>query len=122
GTGGGMGVGPLIAMKAGANGEVKLETKDHIAWMSPRGGPPMASPLLYRGCLYVLEQRGGILTCNDAKTGKVHYKERIPGATGFTSSPWASDGKIFCTDGEGATFVLEAGEKFKLVGKNPLGE
>lgn len=126
GTGGGMGVGPLIAMKAGATGELTLDSAttegSPIAWISARGGPPMASPLLYQGCLYVLDQRGGILTCYDAKTGKVHYKERIPGATGFTASPWAADGKIYCLDGDGATFVLEAGDKFKLISKNPLGE
>lgn len=126
GTGGGMGVGPLVAVKAGAAGEVALDSAEKegspIAWVAPRGGPPMASPLLYEGHLYVLDQRGGILTCYEAATGKVAYKERIPGATGFTASPWAADGKVYCTDGEGVTFVLKSGKDFDLLGKNALGE
>lgn len=126
GTGGGMGVGPLVAIRAGAAGEFSLDSRQSadgpIAWVADRGGPPMASPLLYEGHLYILDQRGGILTCYDARTGKVAYKERLAGATGFTASPWAADGKVYCTDGDGTTFVLTAGPKFELISKNPLGE
>jgi outer membrane protein assembly factor BamB len=126
GTGGGMGVGPLVAVKAGASGEFSLDSAKAgdgpIAWVSPRGGPPMASPLLYQGRLYVLDQRGGIVTCYDAKTGEVAYRERIPGASGFTASPWAADGKVYCLDGDGVAFVLQAGPEFKLLGRNPLDE
>lgn len=126
GTGGGMGVGPLVAVKAGASGEFSLDSakagESPIAWVSPRGGPPMASPLLYQGFLYVLDQRGGILTCYNAETGSVAYRERIPGATGFTASPWAADGKVYCLDGEGVAFVLQAGPDFKLLARNSLDE
>ena len=82
----------------------------------------MASPLLYDGQLYVLDQRGGKCTTYDAKTGKQIYQERVPGAKGFTSSPWAYDGKVFLLDDEGQTFVIEAGKEFKVLGKNPLNE
>ena len=37
-------------------------------------------------CLYTLEQQGGIVRCCDAKTGKEHYRQRLPGADGFTAS------------------------------------
>ncbi|MFO0896281.1 MAG: PQQ-binding-like beta-propeller repeat protein [Pirellulales bacterium] len=125
GTGGGMGTGPLVALKAGASGTLELEgdddqSKQFIAWSAPRGGPPMASPLLYQGFLYVLDQRGGLLTCYDAATGKEAYRQRVPDAQGFTSSPWAADGKIYCLDGNGQTFVVAAGPEFKLLAHNPL--
>lgn len=120
GVGGGRGVGPLFAIKAGANGS--LEKKgSQIAWTAEKGGPPMSSPLLLDGLLYVLEQRG-LLTCYEAKTGKVTYNERIPGARNFTSSPWAYDGKIFCLDDSGTTFVVSAGPQFKVLGQNKLEE
>lgn len=126
GTGGGMGVGPLIAMKAGAQGTIEFtptpSADSPIVWVSPRGGPPMASPLLYRGQLYVLDQRGGIITCYEAKTGKQIYKERIPGAVGFTASPWAADGVVYCLDGEGVAYALKAGAKFDVISKSPLKE
>lgn len=127
GVGGGMrGSGPLLAVKAGATGDISLaegETSSAgVAWVAERGGPPMASPLLYNGLLYVLDQRGGLVRCYDAKTGQEHYRERLPEGGGFTSSPWASDGKVFCLDDKGQTFVLEAGPTLKVLGVNKLDE
>lgn len=127
GSGGGMGGnGPLSAVKAGASGDVtpkgSEDTSDGVAWTVDRAGPPMASPLLYRGNLYVLDQRGGVLNCYDAQTGKQHYKKRIDGAKGFTSSPWAADGKVFCLDESGQTFVIEAGSELKVLGTNKLDD
>jgi len=127
GTGGGMrGSGPLLAVKAGATGDISLgegeTTNAGVAWSVDRGGPPMASPLLYQGLLYVLDQRGGLIRCYDAKTGQEHYQQRLPDGGGFTSSPWASDGKVFCLDDKGQTFVLEAGPELKVLGVNKLDE
>jgi outer membrane protein assembly factor BamB len=127
GSGGGMGGnGPLSAVKAGAKGDITPsgddDTSEGVAWTVDRAGPPMASPLLYRGNLYVLDQRGGLLSCYDAKTGKQHYKQRITGAKGFTSSPWAGDGKVFCLDESGQTFVIEAGNELKLLATNKLDD
>ncbi len=128
GAGGGAGSsGPLFAVKAGANGDISLKSgatsNDGIAWSAAHSGPAMASPLVYEGRLYILEQRGGGLSCYEAKTGKTIYsKERIPGARGFTSSPWACDGKIFCLDDGGQTHIIEAGDEFKVLGKNSLNE
>jgi outer membrane protein assembly factor BamB len=127
GTGGGMaGSGPLVAVRAGAAGKFALaagkEQPEQIAWKLPKGGPPMASPLVYQGYLYILEERGGLLSCYDATDGKRAYQQRVQGAKGFTSSPWANDGKIFCLDAGGETFVLKAGPDFELLGENKLDE
>src|SRR5205807_4298791 len=88
---------PLWAVKAGASGDISLkpgETSNaSIAWSSTKAGPPMASPLLYKDHLYILPQNGGILKCLDAKTGKLVYEQRLEGASGFTSSTSAYDGK-----------------------------
>jgi len=118
--------GPLFAVKAGASGDITLKegstSNEGVAWSRGDAGPSMASPLLYDGNLYVLEQRR-MLSCFDARTGKDAYrKERLPGAKSFTSSPWAYDGKIFCLDEDGQTFVVQAGPAFKLLGKNKLDE
>ena len=127
GTGGGMGgSGPLTAVRAGAEGDITPgsgeSAEKHVAWSVARSGPPMASPLIYNGCVYVLDQRGGILACYDAETGKQHYKQRIEGARGFTSSPWAYGGKVFCLDEAGTTYVIEPGAEYKLVRTNKLDE
>jgi outer membrane protein assembly factor BamB len=115
---------PLWAVKAGASGDISLkqgETSNaSVAWFSPKAGPPLASPLLYKGHLYILSQMGAALGCYDANTGKLVYKERLPGAKGFTSSPWAHDGKVYCLDVDGQAFVLQSGPEFKLLGKNDI--
>ena len=117
---------PLLAVRASARGDITLkggETSNAgVAWMVTRAGPSMASPLLYRGHLYVLDQDNDRLTCHDARTGKVVYRERLMGAKGFTSSPWAGGGKVYCLDQEGTTYVVQAGPQFKLLATSPLGE
>ncbi len=127
GPGGGGGGGkPLIAVKAGASGDITLKgdasSNDGVVWSLPQAGPAMASPLLYDGYLYVVDQRGSQLSCYDAKTGDRVYRERLSGASGFTSSPWAYEGKVFCLADDGRTFVVQAGKDFKLLGKNDLNE
>lgn len=128
GRGGPMGGGarPLFAVKAGASGDITLKdgakSNDGVAWSLSQGGPPTASPLLLDGHLYVLEERGGVMVCYDARTGKQIYKERIAGAGGFTSSPWAYEGKIFCLDDAGTTHVIKAGPEFQVIRENPLEE
>jgi outer membrane protein assembly factor BamB len=124
GHGNPMGGSPLWAVKAGASGDISLKqgetANSSIVWSSNRAGPPMASPLLYKDHLYILAQNGGLLSCYDAKTGKETYKERLKGARGFTSSPWANDDKVYCLDQDGQTFVVQAGPLFKLLGKNSI--
>jgi outer membrane protein assembly factor BamB len=125
GGGGASRAGTLFAVKAGAKGDITLKggqsSNDGIAWVTPRAWPGSASPLVYQGYVYVLEQRGGMISCYDAKTGKAAYtKERIPGAGAFWASPWAADGKIFCLDETGATHVIKAGDDFDVVRVNKL--
>jgi outer membrane protein assembly factor BamB len=128
GIGGAMGSsGPLFAIKAGAKGDITLKdgatSNEFVLWSQKKGGPPMASPLLYNGYLYICSQRGGMVSCFDAKTGKESYGQaRLPQAKGITSSPWAYDDKVFCLDEDGTTFVLKAGPEFKVIGQNKLGE
>jgi outer membrane protein assembly factor BamB len=126
GPGGGAGSRPLFAVKAGASGDItpKAEERSNagVAWQLPAAGPATPSPLLYDGHLYVLEERNGLVSCHDAKTGKELYKERLPGARGFTASPWAYNGRVFCLDDAGTTHVLKAGPEFEVMGANRLGE
>jgi outer membrane protein assembly factor BamB len=62
----------------------------------------------------------GVLVCFDAKTGKELYRQRLGAAS--NSSPIASDGHIYVSDTEGATFVVKAGRDFELLSTNQLGE
>lgn len=127
GGGGGAGMGTLFAIKAGAKGDISLKAGETsnagVAWTAPRSVPKAATPLVYDGHVYTLEQQGGQVSCFDAKTGKPAYtKERIPNAKAFWASPWAHDGKVFCLDEDGVTHVLKAGPSFEVLRKNTLGK
>jgi outer membrane protein assembly factor BamB len=118
---------PVFAVKAGARGDISLKegetSNEYIAWYQRQAGPYNPSPLVYGDNYYTLLDRG-IFTCHDARTGREIYgKQRIdPEASAFTASPWAANGKIFALSEDGDTFVIQAGNAFKVLGKNPLDE
>jgi outer membrane protein assembly factor BamB len=115
---------PIFAIKPGATGDISLKddqtSNEFIAWALKDAGPYNPSFLVYGDLLYVLYDRG-FLACYEAKTGKpVYEKQRLSGQ--FTASPWAYDGKVFCLNEDGDTYVIEAGREFKELGKNRLDE
>lgn len=117
---------PMYAIRAGASGDVTLPkdatSNDFVMWTHPAAAPYTSSPLVYRDRVYVVNDNG-IFSAFDAKTGTVIYRARVGGSGHtFSSSPWASHGRIFCLSEEGETFVIEAGDEYKEVGRNALGE
>ncbi len=118
---------PVYAIKPGASGDISLakgETSNaSVAWSLPQGGPYNPSPIVHGDYYYTLFDRG-FFTCHDAKTGKeIYTKVRLdPTASGFTSSPWAYNGKLFAMSEDGTTYVIQAGPEFKVIGRNVLDE
>lgn len=118
---------PVFAIRPGASGDISLkpgeQSNEYIAWFQPRLGTYQTSALVYGDYYYTLLDRG-LMLCHDARTGKQMYGlTRIsPEAAAFTASPWAYNGKVFALSEDGDTFVVEAGPKFKLLGKNSLNE
>ncbi|MGQ0636839.1 MAG: outer membrane protein assembly factor BamB family protein [Planctomycetaceae bacterium] len=121
---------PLYAIRPGAQGDITLpddeDQSEFIAWRLRNEAPYNPSTLVYRGRVYVLYDKG-LLACFDATTGAAIYgggngKKRIPNGRAFTASPWASDGKVFCLNEDGETFVFAAGDEFKLLHTNRLGD
>ncbi len=118
---------PLFAIRPDAQGDITLSedktSNQYVAWCQKQGGPYNPSPIVYGDYLYVLYDRG-FLSCYDARTGnEVYSRQQIAaGATAFTASPWANDGKLFCLSEDGDTFVIQAGPEFKVLGRNALNE
>ena len=120
------GSGPLMAIRAGGVRHVRFGRwrrparadclVDSTRW-SADGVPLGLSRLSLRS-----SARGGLLSCYSAADGSKAYQQRVPDAKGFTASPWANDGKIFCLDEGGQTFVLKAGPQFELLTENKLDE
>jgi outer membrane protein assembly factor BamB len=118
---------PLYAIKPGASGDLttKPEEPNHpsVAWVQRKGASYMPTPVVYQGLCYVLYDQG-FIACYDAKTGaEVYGKQRFKGKTsGFTASPWAYNGKIFCLSEDGDCFVVQAGREFKQLSINSMEE
>jgi hypothetical protein len=98
-------------------------TATHVVWSSPRGAPFVPSALLHGDLLYTINDMQSVLTVFDAKSGRLMYQNRLGQASreGFTASPVAVGDRVFFTNDEGQTFVVQAGPTFKLLHVNELG-
>jgi outer membrane protein assembly factor BamB len=92
-------------------------TDTHVAWKLEKGAPLDPSPLLVGDELYVVSDQG-VASCVDAKSGKVHWQERIGG--NYSASPLHAAGHIYFQSEDGATTVVKAGTTFTTVSKNDL--
>ena len=117
---------PMRAVRLDAKGDITptqiSQTNGSIAWVHERQGNYMQTPILVGenvyGCL-----DNGVVSCFDAKTGELHYSERLgDGSEGFTASP-VSDGKhVYFTSEQGRVFAVNAGNMFSVASTNKLGE
>ena len=116
---------PIYAIKDTATGDISLkdgaEKNDGVVWSYGRSGAYMATPLVYRGVLYVLTYNG-VLTAYDTKTGKKHYTQRIADGTAFMASPVAADGKVYFASEDGHVIVIKADPAYQLIATNEMGE
>jgi len=117
---------PVFAVKPGARGDLTL-AKDatantHVAWSKTGRGSYMPTPLAYRGILYVLANNG-VFDAYEIATGREIYRQRLPlVGSGFSASPVAADGKIYLSNEDGEVLVVEAGETFRHIVTNSMGE
>jgi outer membrane protein assembly factor BamB len=94
--------------------------KDKPEWATKQLQTGYSSPLVYRGKVYTASSQG-LITCADAKTGKVLYSERAKGA--FSASPVGADGKVYCLNETGACTVLNAdSNEYDVLAMNELKE
>jgi outer membrane protein assembly factor BamB len=117
---------PVFAVKPGARGDLTLARNASenagVAWSKTGRGSYMPTPLAYRGLLYVLANNG-VLDAYDPATGKEIYRQRLPlVGSGFSASPVAADGKIYLSNEDGEMLVVSAGETFKHLATNSMGE
>ena len=108
---------PLLALKPGGRGDV---TSSHVLW-SFNNGPDVPTPVTDGTYLYSINDRG-IMFALEAKTGKTVYgPQRLRSAT-YSGSAVLADGKIYITDEDGVTSVIQSGPKFSLLAENDLGD
>ena len=109
----------VLAMRPGAAGETD---GTRLVWKYTRGTAYTSSPILHGDYLYATTD-GGIMTCFDAKTGKILFEGgRMPIPATFTASPVAFGDRVLFTSEEGNTFVLKAGPAHEILRTNSVDE
>ncbi|MCP4257405.1 MAG: PQQ-binding-like beta-propeller repeat protein [Planctomycetes bacterium] len=108
----------LIAIRSGGKDDV---SQTHVKWTGYEGIGQVPSPLFYRGRIYLVKH-GGNVTCYDAKTGDKVYGDKLGPRTYYYASPVAADGKIYFCSRNGVVIVVQAGDKFKILAQNKIGE
>jgi outer membrane protein assembly factor BamB len=107
----------LYAIRAaGAKGDV---TASHIAWSYAKGIPNTSSPLVVGDEVYFVSDIG-IATCLAARTGALHWSERLGGD--FSASPVFADGRLYFQNETGVGYVLALGKTYRPLAQNDLGE
>ena len=107
----------VLAIKpAGARGDV---TQTHIAWTLRKGAPNTPSLLVAGDELYLVAD-SGVATCADARSGEIHWNERLGG--NFSASPVCAEGRIYFQNEAGVGFVVKRGKTFTLLAENDLAE
>ena len=106
----------VLAVRTGGAGDV---TATHLAWRSDEGAPHTPSMLAVGDELYFVSDRGEF-SCVDAATGALHWREDIGGR--YSASLVYGDGRIYVTNEEGTTLVVQADKTFQKRAENALGE
>lgn len=106
----------LLAIRADGTGDV---TDTHIAWKTTKGAPLTPSVIVVGDELYAVND-AGIATCWDARTGEVHWQQRIDG--NFSASPLAAGDRLYFQSETGICTVLKASKTFEKLAVNKLEE
>ena len=94
-------------------------TKPKLAWKMTKGAPKIPSPILVENQLYVVND-GGILSCVNAKTGQLNWRERLDGE--FNASPILANGLLYLADRAGKTLVIKPGNSLHIISENELDD
>jgi outer membrane protein assembly factor BamB len=108
--------GPAMAVRPGGKGDV---TETHRLWRDTKAPQRIGSGVIVGEHVYLVNEPG-TAQCLELKTGKVLWTERV-GAKVWGSLV-AADGKLYVTNLEGETLVLDAKPTFKVLARNPLKE
>jgi outer membrane protein assembly factor BamB len=105
------------------NAKGDITGSDRIAWRLTRGTPYVPSPLLYNGSLFFLRHYQGILSRISATTGESRGGPfRLGALRDIYASPVAAAGRIYITDLDGTTMVIQDDEEPKVLAVNRLND
>ncbi len=104
----------LLAVDPTGTGDV---TKTHVPWEVDVDVPQITTPVIVDSLIYMVHERG-MLTCLNAKTGAVVWKEKLKDQ--FNASVLYASGNIYLFGIKGKTYVIKPGLSYQLVAENQL--
>lgn len=111
----------LLAIHLGRSGD--LTGTDAIAWSYRRNTPYVPSPLLYGGRIYLFAGNNGVLSCFDAKSGKVLIDaKKMDDLEGVYASPVGANGRVYLVGRNGVTIVIKDSDTLEVLATNHLDE
>ncbi len=109
----------LHGIRLDGSGDV---TETHRAWVREDIGVFCSTPVEYRGKVYLLRHRGGVV-CIDPATGKTVWENAFPRASAsFYSSPVIANGILYAAREDGTVFAARVGDQFELLSENSMGD
>jgi outer membrane protein assembly factor BamB len=106
----------IKAFRLGGSGS---NAETDFVWEQRRGMPKIPSMLYVEPHLFAISD-DGVATCTTAATGQIVWQNRLGG--NFAASPVAAAGRIYLLADDGQSTIIEAGDEFKILAKNPIGE
>ena len=106
----------LWAIRHDGSGDV---TETHIAWKETRSMPARCMPLLVDNLLYLVN-RGGIITCLEAKNGEVVWKERLAGQ--YSATPIFAQDRIYLFNEDAVCTIIRPGREFRVMSAGSLAK
>jgi outer membrane protein assembly factor BamB len=110
---------PVVAIRDGGKG---LVTATHTAWKLTEHTSDCVTPLFYQQKLFVLDGDHQVMSCLEPQTGAMKWQGNLGVKEIFRASPTGADGKIYCLSESGTVVVLAAGDEFKVLATNRMGE
>jgi outer membrane protein assembly factor BamB len=107
----------MSAIRPGGSGDVD---KTHVTWTRRKVVPKKSSPLLLGNYLYMVSDEG-VASCNNPKTGEVHWAERLGVKGQCASSPIHANGKIYSFSSDGDCVIFKPDPSgLQIVSRNKL--
>ncbi len=92
-----------------------------MLWKVKEKVPEVPTPVYYEGCVYMIKN-GGIITCLEAESGEVLYRERLGASGTYLASPIIANGNIYIPSYNGVITVIKAGNQLDILAQNDLNE
>jgi outer membrane protein assembly factor BamB len=102
--------------------DAKTAEPQRVYRVEQKEGAPYVPTPIARGNLLFLWGDGGIVSCIDARSGKMQWGggKRVGG--NFYGSPVCVNDKLYCVSAKGQVVVLAASAKYQLLARNDLGD